>query len=165
MWTEEAVEEEEKELLYFPRAHMEPKRGFLLWCDSICSWYARYASASFLCEGLQVWAEWPLKEQTGNSRCSEGAVDRAAVCRAAQGKEAEVPGAQRVGLSQLTEEEVRGVCAWAHWNQQAGSQKSGDVGRQHLGLSLLKCWGFIAPTEIGLKNVEMFLLKLCSFSF
>lgn len=47
--------------------------------------------------------------------------------------------------------------------QEARSQ--GDGGRQHLELSLLKCWGFIAPAEIGLKNVEVFLLKLCSISF
>lgn len=147
MWTEEAVEKEEKELLLdFPRAHMEPKRGFLLWCDSICSWYARYASASFLCEGLRVWAEWPLKEQAGNSRCSKGAVDRAAVSRAAQRKEAEeVPEAQRVGLSQLTEEEVRGVCAWAHWNQQAGSQKSGGWRQATPGTFSSKVLGFHCP--------------------
>lgn len=80
-----------------------------------------------------MWAEWPLKEQTGNSRCSKGAVDRAAVCRAAQGKEAEVPGAQRVGLSQLTEEEVRvSVPEHPEINKQdARSQEDG--GRRHLG--------------------------------
>lgn len=45
--------------------------------------------------------------------------------------------------------------------QEARSQ--GDGGRQHLELSLLKCWGFIAPAEIGLKMWRCFFSNSVAF--